>query len=95
MSESVFLAGVHRFGKAFKGEQGDRSHVRLKEEQSRTLREEFASLVRNRDFKTAMRKGEEIVDLFPDSRMTADYKSILRHLQRREQQAESAAADAR
>ena len=69
--------------------------ARLKEEKSRTLREEFASLVRNRDFKTAMRKGEEIVELFPDSRMTVDYKSILPHLQRRERQAESASADAR
>jgi len=58
----------------------------LHEVKSRALRDEFGSLVRNRDFQAAMQKGEEIAELFPESRMTADYRNLRPHLERRRRQ---------
>jgi hypothetical protein len=47
------------------------------------LREEFASLVRNEDFSAALRKGAEIAELLPESRMRRDFETIRAHLEAR------------
>lgn len=47
------------------------------------LRDEFAALVRAERFTDALRKGEEIVELVPDSRMSHDFAIIRPHLEAR------------
>jgi len=47
------------------------------------LRDEFAALVRSARFAAAIRKGEEIVALVPDSRMAHDFNLLRPHLEAR------------
>ncbi len=53
------------------------------EDCARDLRDSFAESVRIGDFTTALSKGDEIVELFPESRMAADFQSLRSHLERR------------
>ena len=58
------------------------------------MRAEFAALVRAQNFKAAMDKGDEIVELFPESRMASDYQRIRPQLQRRLHEASARQAKA-
>jgi len=47
------------------------------------LRDEFAALVRREDYRAALRKGDEIAALLPESRMCRDFESLRPHLEAR------------
>ncbi|HRX83902.1 MAG TPA: hypothetical protein P5572_02665 [Phycisphaerae bacterium] len=55
------------------------------------LRDEFAALVQSAQFAAAIRKGEEIVALVPDSRMAHDFNLLRPHLEARAAEAGDAA----
>jgi hypothetical protein len=55
----------------------------LRREVARRLREEFAALIHEQDYRAALRKGEEIAALLPASRMRSDFDVIRPHLEAR------------
>jgi hypothetical protein len=55
----------------------------LAEPTAAELRTAFATLVRARNHRAALAAGEEIVDLFPNSRMAADFQRLRPYLEAR------------
>ncbi len=68
---------------------------RLVHREMHRLRGEFADLVRGGDYAGALRTGERIATLFPDSTLAREFNSIRRHLSSRASAAGQVPADER
>jgi hypothetical protein len=62
---------------------GQQELDRLVHREMNRLRNEFADRVRGGDYAGALRTGERIATLFPDSALAREFESIRQHLQRR------------